>query len=182
MSQSESVTDKLMRFCVAAGLAAWALIACSAPAEFVVRVMYVNDGDTFVVKDNNGKRDNVRIVSIDAPEKGRRGLPGQPYSERSRQHLDSLVGRQDVLLISRGRDDYGRLLARVWIGDVDVGLAQVCAGYAWVFDRYIDELPVAQQRNYQACEMQARQERRGLWRGSRPIPPWQWRYSRRDAN
>lgn len=182
MSPSGFAKSSMVRLYLAAMLATCALVAWSAPDEFVANVVYVTDGDTIVIEDTNGNRNNVRIVSIDAPEKGRRGNPGQPYSERSRQHLYSLVGRKDVRLISRGRDDYGRVLARVWIGDVDVGLAQVCAGYAWVFDKYIYELPVAEQRTYQACEMQARQKRRGLWRGSRPMPPWQWRYSNRDAN
>ncbi|UCH48836.1 MAG: thermonuclease family protein [Betaproteobacteria bacterium] len=171
-----------MRLFLASILAAFTFVAWSAPDGFVASVVYVNDGDTIVIEVDNNNRDNVRIVSIDAPEKGRRGVPGQPYSERSRQHLYSLVGRRDVRLISLGRDDYGRLLARVWIGDVDVGLAQVCAGYAWVFDKYIYQLPVAEQRTYQDCETKARQERRGLWRGTRPMAPWQWRYSRRDAN
>ena len=182
MSPSGFAEAKSARVFLAATLAACALVAWSAPDEFIATVVYVTDGDTIVIEDDNNNRDNVRIVSIDAPEKGRRGAPGQPYSERSRQHLYSLVGRRDVRLISRGRDDYGRVLARVWLGDVDVGLAQVCAGFAWVFDKYIYELPVAEQRTYQACETQARHERRGLWRGSRPIPPWQWRYTRRDAD
>jgi endonuclease YncB( thermonuclease family) len=182
MWPSEFVEGSPVRFCLASMLAVFSLVAWSAPDAFVATVVYVNDGDTFVIEYDNSNRDNVRIVSIDAPEKGRRGTPGQPYSERSRRHLYSLVGRRGVRLIFRGRDDYGRILARVWIGDVDVGLAQVCAGYAWVFDKYIYELPVAEQRTYQACETQARQERRGLWRGSRPMPPWQWRYSNRDTD
>ncbi|NIO42145.1 MAG: nuclease, partial [Burkholderiales bacterium] len=81
-----------------------------------------------------------RIISIDAPEKGRRGEPGQPYSERSRQHLENLVSGKIVRLSLRGRDDYGRILARIWIEDLDVGLAQVCAGHAWVFDAFLHEL------------------------------------------
>jgi endonuclease YncB( thermonuclease family) len=181
MSPSEFAEAKLVRLFLAAMLASCALVAWSAPDEFVAAVVYVIDGDTIVVEDGDGNEAHVRIVSIDAPEKGRRGLPGQPYSDRSRKYLYSLVGRKDVRLISPGRDDYGRILARVWLGDMDVGLAQVCAGYAWVFDKYIHELPIAEQRTYQACETQARQERRGLWRGSRPTPPWQWRYTRRDA-
>ena len=182
MSPRGFATANLVRLFLAGALIAWALVAWSAPDEFVAGVVYVNDGDTVVIEDDKGKRDNVRIVSIDAPEKGRRGVPGQAYSERSRQHLNGLIGRREVRLVSRGRDDYGRLLARAWIGDVDVGLAQVCAGYAWVFDAFVDELPVADQRRYRDCETRARKERRGLWRGSRPIPPWQWRYSNRNTD
>lgn len=182
MSPSVFAERKLVRFFLAAILAACPLLAGAEPDEFIATVVYVIDGDSIVVEDNNRNRQDVRIVSIDAPEKGRRGTPGQPYSERSRQHLYSLVGRRDVRLISPGRDDYGRILARVWIDDTDIGLAQVCAGYAWVFDAFVSELPVTDQQRYRACETKARQARRGLWRGSHPIPPWQWRYSRRDAD
>ena len=182
MSPRGFVKRKWVRLFPAALLAVGILVAWSAPDALVVSVVYVNDGDTFVVEDKSGKRDNVRIVSIDAPEKGRRGMPGQAYSDRSRKHLYGLVGRKEVRLISQGRDDYGRLLARAWIGDTDVGLAQVCAGYAWVFDAFVHELPVADQRTYRDCETKARKERRGLWRGSKPMPPWQWRYLRRGTN
>lgn len=167
-------------------LAAWVALAstvCAAPVphEFTGLVIHVTDGDTIVIEDRQRQRDKVRIVSIDAPEKGRRGIAGQPYSERSRQHLAELINARTVRLVSPGRDDYGRVLARVWVGDTDVGQAQVCAGYAWVFEAFVDELPIADQHTYRACEAKARQARRGLWRRPRPIPPWKWRHLQRDA-
>ena len=146
------------------------------------QVIYVTDGDTVMVRDANRRKHAVRIVSIDAPEKGRRGKPGQRYSEKSRQHLAELVDKRRVNLVTSGRDDYGRVLARVWIGDMDVGLAQVCAGYAWVFEAFVDDLPVAEQQVYRGCEAEARSNRRGLWRDTQPMPPWVWRHTRRDVD
>ena len=182
MSPRGFAQAKLARILLATLLAAFALTAWPGADEFVATVVYVIDGDSIIVEDDNSNRINVRIVSIDAPEKGRRTIAGQPYAERSRQHLSSLVGRRTVRLISPGRDDYGRVLARVWIDETDIGLAQVCAGYAWVFDAFVSELPAKDQTAYRDCETKARLERRGLWRGSRPVPPWQWRYSHRDAD
>jgi endonuclease YncB( thermonuclease family) len=69
----------------------------------------------------------------------------------------------------------------VWIGDTDVGLTQVCDGYAWVDDRFLSEFSDAEQQAYRACEERARKERRGLWRDPRPTPPWEWRRSQRGA-
>ena len=168
---------------VVAALAVLAFSVCAAPVprEFTGVAIYITDGDTIVIEDRQLRREKVRIVSIDAPEKGRRGNPGQPYSERSRQHLVHLIEGKTVRLVSNGRDDYGRVLAQVWVGDTDVGLAQVCAGYAWVFEAFVDELPATTRQSYRACEANARRVHRGLWRRSRPVPPWEWRYSQRDT-
>ena len=163
--------------CVANGLAA-------APLSqfFNAQVTYVTDGDTVAVMDANRKEHAVRIVSIDAPEKGRRGKAGQRYSEKSRRHLAALVAGKPVQLRTRGIDDYGRVLARVWIDDTDIGLAQVCAGYAWVYEAFIDELPEPDRSAYRNCQTHAKANRRGLWRDAQPMPPWVWRHSRRAAD
>ena len=163
---------------VAAALA-WPAFAKEEAQDFHGRVVRVTDGDTIVVEDGARHRNAVRIVAIDAPEKGRNGMAGQPYADRSRQHLVRLVDSQSVRLVSRGRDDYGRVLARVWLKDVDVGLAQVCAGYAWVYEAFAAELSPPEQEAYRTCQATARNESRGLWRDARPKPPWVWRHTRR---
>jgi len=168
---------RVLRGLLAALVVAWASFAAAAPIEFLASVVRVTDGDTIVVEGRDDRRDKVRIVSIDAPEKGRRGLRGQPYSERSRQHLVNMVDGKTLRLVSRGYDDYGRVLARVWVGGTDIGLAQVCAGYAWVFEAFVEQLSPAEQQTYRACQITARTEKRGLWRESQPTPPWVWRHS-----
>ncbi len=170
-----------MRLLLIVALAACPVIAQPAADEVLATVVYVIDGDTIVAETAGQQRKNVRIVAIDAPEKGRRDVRGQPYSERSRQHLELLVTKRDVRLVVHGVDDYGRTLARVWLGDTDIGLAQVCAGYGWLFEAFSYELSPAEQQSYRACQAQARQQRRGLWQGSHPVPPWQWRRAHRDA-
>lgn len=151
------------------------------------RAVRVTDGDTMVVEDSDGRRHKVRIVSIDAPEKGRRGRAGQPYAERSRQHLAQLVEDTTVHLLMHGYDDYGRVLARVRVArrgaeeDVDVGLAQVCAGYAWLYELFANTLEPAEQHAYRSCQAAARNGKRGLWRSTDPVPPWVWRHSRDGA-
>lgn len=44
----------------------------------------------------------------------------------------------------------------------------VSRGYAWNYDQYCGA-------RYQSIENQARSARRGLWAGSNPIEPWNWR-------
>ncbi len=161
---------------------AWHALSAHAMQELHGRAVRVTDGDTIVVEDSNRRRHKVRIVSIDAPEKGRQGRAGQPYAERSRQHLAVLVENKVVRLVTQGYDDYGRVLARVSVAgataedEVDVGLAQVCAGYAWLYEMFADTLSSAEQRDYRACQSTARKEKRGLWFAANPTPPWVWRH------
>jgi len=164
---------------------AWAasgLAAAPLPQSFIGQVVYVTDGDTVVVVDANRHEHRVRIMSIDAPEKGRRGKPGQRYSEKSRRHLLGLVDGRRVNLSTHGRDDYGRVLARISIDGTDIGLAQVCAGYAWVYEAFIDELPDPDRSAYRNCQATAKASRIGLWHDAKPTSPWVWRHMQREAN
>jgi micrococcal nuclease len=154
-------------------------VAAAAGLSTVVKVVWVMDGDTFMVVNEQGERRSVRINAIDAPEKGRKDMPGQPYAERSRQFLARLVEGERVHLLIVKEDDYGRIVARVWFDGQDVGLRQVCAGYAWAYEYYLGELAVKDQRDYRDCQARARREQRGLWRDERAIAPWDWRYRQR---
>ena len=151
--------------------------------DFHAQVVRVTDGDTIVVEDAGGLRHKVRIVSIDAPEKGRRGYTGQAYAERARQNLARLVENRTVFLDVRELDDYGRILAQVWVDGagepdgVDAGLEQVCAGYAWLYEAFASTLSPTDQRAYRACQAAAMGGRLGLWRASNQVPPWVWRHT-----
>ncbi|HQU50638.1 MAG TPA: thermonuclease family protein [Casimicrobiaceae bacterium] len=149
-------------------LALAALVAVAAPpsfADFSGRVVAVADGDTITVRD--GARDvHVRLWGIDAPERG------QPWSKRSRQALAARALRQDAEVAERGKDSYGRTLARVVVGGTDLGDAQLADGLAWVYRRYSNDGAML------ALEEGARSARRGLWSLPEPEPPWQWRARR----
>lgn len=150
-------------------------VDATAVKQFVGRVRSVSDGDTIVVETADRLRHRVRLSGIDAPERGSRDLYGQPYGQRARQNLSQLAYRATVRVEWRTYDGFGRVLGRVWLDDVDVGLQQVCAGYAWVFREFVADLAAQELRTYLDCEQAARAERRGLWRDSRPLAPWEWR-------
>ncbi len=94
------------------------------------RVLRIVDGDTFKIR-YDGEPTSVRIYGIDAPEmKDPAGLP-------SRDHLIELIDDREVRLVfcgPRRRDNFGRLLARVFVagddGDIEVGPAMIAAGAA----------------------------------------------------
>lgn len=150
-------------------LAALVAVAASTSfADFSGRVVAVADGDTITVRD--GERDvQVRLWGIDAPERG------QPWWKRSREALAALASRRDAQLLERGRDSYGRTLARVVVDGVDLGEAQLRGGWAWVFLRYTNDAA------FVALESEARAARRGLWASPDPEPPWRYRERMRTS-
>jgi len=84
------------------------------------------DGDTFKVR-YDGESTSVRIVGINAPE---RRDPAGPVSTAA---LTGLIGGKMVRLEfaePRKRDNFGRLLCKVYAGEVDVGRRMIENGHA----------------------------------------------------
>ena len=139
------------------------------------RVVHVADGDTFTLL-AGGRRHRIRMASIDAPEvtKGS-DRPGQPMAQASRKALAGLVAGKALRLECFERDQYGRDVCNVPLGDGrSANREQVAAGMAWANmegrGRFMrdPQLP--------ALEQQARRQRLGLWRDPRSERPWVWRY------
>lgn len=136
-------------------------------------VRTVHDGDTITIVDHTGAWHRIRLLGIDAPERG------QDYTRTSRDHLVSLIAGKMASVYWRRRDSYGRILGRVFVAGEDVGLAQVHAGMAWYDDRHARELGPQQHQRYAAAQTQAQAARAGLWIYRQPMPPWEWARSRR---
>ena len=68
----------------------------------------------------------------------------------------------------RDIDQYGRLVARVYVDELDLSLALVEQGLAWHFTRYSDDQTLAE------AERTARAAGLGLWREPNPVPPWEF--------
>lgn len=130
--------------------------------NFSGKVIAVMDGDTLLVL-RNGHPVKVRLTGIDAPEKA------QPFGTASQQSLAELVKGKQVQVESRAADDYGRLLATIRIGAVNVNHEQVRRGMAWEYSRFHSN------KELMALQREAQQARRGLWAGVESIEPSQWR-------
>jgi endonuclease YncB( thermonuclease family) len=146
------------------GLCALLVLCVSAHAtEITGQVVAVSEGDTLVFQDRNQRDYKVRLAGIDAPE------ILQAFGRKSRFSLKDMVFLKPARLvgIAPAPDDAGVTLARVFVGDTDVGLAQVARGMAWA--RGADGQP------YETAEQSARAQRKGLWRDDAPTPPWLWR-------
>jgi endonuclease YncB( thermonuclease family) len=96
-----------------------------------IGLVSVSDGDTIVVQGPGfiTAIDRIRLLGIDAPERGEQGWG------HSREYLGQLVRGQQLRLegthgaeLTRGRCN--RILAWLWAGDVLVNWSMVLAGWA----------------------------------------------------
>lgn len=138
------------------------------------RVVGVLDGDTVTVLDTSRMQHRVRLAGIDAPEKN------QGFGEVSKQNLARVVFGRFVMVEYDKRDRYDRIVGKVLVDGRDACLRQIQDGLAWHFKRYEKEQSAADRITYAAAEEQARIARRGLWREPQPVPPWEFRKSRKS--
>lgn len=141
---------------------------CQARAEttFNARVVGVVDGDTLDVLTPDKRMVRIRLAEIDAPEHD------QPWGARSKQLLSDLVFGRSVRLRVTTHDRYGRQVARIYAGDLDVNAEMVRRGGAWAYRQYLTDDRLI------GLETQARAARLGLWSLSpnQTLPPWEWRH------
>ena len=132
-------------------------------------VTEVLDGDTVRVRLLNGTSQRVRLIGIDAAERG------ACFAAQATARARKLVLSKPVVL--RGdatqdtRDRYGRLLAYVWIpGGRDLGYRLVAGGFAKV---YVYREAFQRLAAYRNAESKARSARAGTWKacGSTTITP-----------
>ncbi len=102
--------------------------AAGRPAAFDAVVARVVDGDTVWVRraDTLGAAPiKVRLHGLDAPERC------QAAGIESRHALAGRLADGRVRVHPLGRDEHGRVLARLTHGDADVGAWLVTQGWAW---------------------------------------------------
>ena len=129
---------------------------------FTGKCVGVTDGDTISVM-RDGKAEKVRLEGIDCPEKG------QDFGTRAKQFTSGLVFGKVVRVHEVTRDQWGRIVGRVYAGEEDVSLELVKAGMAWHFKKYSSELLLDE------AEDAARAAGVGLWSVHQPMPPWEYR-------
>jgi endonuclease YncB( thermonuclease family) len=122
------------------------------------------DGDTFRAK-VQGAVMKFRLQAVDAPEKD------QPYGDRSTAELAKLIRGRDLVFVFDDVDHHGRIVARVWVGNVDVNKELIRKGAAWFDSEY------ARDNELHNEEEEARKDKRGLWAlpKEKRVEPWVWR-------
>ena len=143
-----------------------------------LRVVRVTDGDTIKVA-INGMEIIVRLVGIDAPERGKKkNAPGQPYSRKATKYLASLVLNKTITIKEYGTDRYKRILGVVFVNGTNANLEMVKAGLAEVYrGRQPRWLNI---KIYQEAEAGAERAKLNMWSlDDKYISPKEWRKMRR---
>jgi micrococcal nuclease len=133
--------------------------------ELLGKVVSVYDGDTITVLNSRKEQVKVRFYGIDAPELR------QAYGAVAKRALSDLVFQKEVSAeILVPRDKYGRIAAKIFVGDKCVNEEMVRLGLAWWYvDTAKREVGIEQLHN------QAKAAKKGLWQDGKPIPPWEYR-------
>lgn len=124
----------------------------------------VTDGDTIKVLCGRTEM-KVRLAQIDAPERG------QAFGAKAKEALSDLVFGREVRLDLGPKDRYGRDIATVWRGRLDINREMVRLGFAWAYRKYLEDPSLLDD------EATAKAASRGLWRDGDPIAPWDYRRS-----
>ncbi|MBZ0069857.1 MAG: thermonuclease family protein [Thiobacillus sp.] len=149
-------------------LLAW-LTATSAWSTTMSGVVFVViDGDTVLFKPDHVPAASraflkIRLADIDAPEKE------QPHGEASTHMLTDLVLNKHVEVDIVATDIYGRSIARIQMGALQVNAEMVRRGAAWASTRARSDTDLVD------AQMEARRAHLGLWQTADPTPPWEWR-------
>lgn len=163
------MSTKLLSALVLASALTW-----SHAATITGLVVGVTDGDTVTVLDALKTEHKIRLSGIDAPEKK------QAFGARSKQSLSDLVFEKQVTVETDKKDRYGRDVGKILLSTgQDVNLEQVTRGFAWHYKAYEREQSANDRKLYDFAEQGARAGRRGLWADAEPVPPWEYRHSKR---
>jgi len=123
----------------------------------------VVDGDTIEVEvEVGGETEDVRYIGIDTPESVDPDEPVECFGKAASRANARLVEGETVRLVfdAERRDDYGRLLAYVYVGETFVNAELVERGYARTLEI---EPNTAKAEPLSDLETEAGRAGRGLW-------------------
>ena len=127
-------------------------------------VTWVADADTLRVRLRSGKVEDVRLIGIDAPERG------ACFAAKATAIARSLARGKRVTLTGDAtqdtRDRYGRLLGHVWLpGGQDLGYQLLVSGAA---KTYVHRRPFERLAAYRSAEARGRRVAPSVWTCGHP--------------
>lgn len=136
------------------------------------RVIAVSDGDTITCSRLNLRRSEtkLRFAYVDAPESS------QSYGAESQRLVKKMIYRKLVRIKITDFDRYGRCVGVIYRFRRNMNEEMVKRGAAWVYEEYIKD--PKQRKHMLALQETAKKNKKGLWRGTRPIRPSIYRKQR----
>ncbi|MBM4763406.1 thermonuclease family protein [Bacillus sp. B15-48] len=138
------------------------VVGCSQENRLSATVISVTDGDTIRVKLVNGEEERVRLTLVDTPETKHPRLGEQPFGQEASDFTtEQLTGKEVLLELDvQERDQYGRLLAYVWVDDTLYNEVLIEKGYARIAvfppnTKYVDQ--------FEKVQKKAQEDGVGIW-------------------
>jgi endonuclease YncB( thermonuclease family) len=144
--------------------------AISATKGYIGKVVDVTDGDTITVRTENQGEKTIRLSGIDCPE------TFQLHGNEAKRFTASKLQDRRVRVLPLTVDEYGRIVAVVFVNGENINEQLVAHGHGWVYRKYCQ---AAYCRDWLKLETTARDARVGLWADQNPRPPWEWREAER---
>lgn len=131
--------------------------APSDPAAEVATVIVIKDGDTVDIRREDGSRETIRLIGVNAPE---RGECWGPEATRVLGALIPLGSEVGMTTDVSDRDQFDRLLRYLWVGSMSVNEELVRRG-AVIARRYPPDTALSPR--FEAAQTRARDDQAGLW-------------------
>ncbi|MGG3625179.1 thermonuclease family protein [Bacillus gobiensis] len=138
-------------------------------ATYNATIDRVVDGDTVYLNETINGTYKVRMLSIDTPETNYQGEAQEPWGTEAKNYLNQLLPSGTQVTIetdAEETDAYGRLLAHVHKGSLDVNEEMVRQGHAATYYIWPNMLHFEE---YQQAYLEAKQNGRGIWDPSNPM-------------
>lgn len=145
-------------------------LAMTGPAHaWEGHVVKVEDGNTILVSRSENKSDDttiLRFYGTDAP------TLRQPFGPQALAYLKQMMPDGTRVSVDPvGTDEKGLVMALVQVGGNSVNYQLIREGLAWVNRRTCKAMFC---RRWNIQEIQARENKRGIWSVEMSTPPWQW--------
>lgn len=132
-------------------------------ATTTAQVTHVVDGDTIDII-FNCKKERVRLIGINTPETVDPRRPVQCFGKEASDKTKSLLSGATVRIetdpTQNERDKYGRLLAYIFLDDVNINKKLIEDGYAY---EYTYGKAYKYKKEFKAVQTDAKEQKRGLW-------------------
>ena len=137
------------------------------------RVSGISDGDTLTCYRLNLRRSEtkLRFAYVDAPESS------QAYGAESHRLIKKMVYKRLVRVQITDIDRYGRCVGVIYRYRKNMNEEMVKRGAAWVYEEYVKD--PKQKKYLLSLQATAKKNKKGLWRGTRPIRPSEYRKSKK---
>lgn len=130
----------------------------------------VLDGDT-IIFERWGKEERVRLLYIDTPEEGQGEV-----ANLSTSYLKEKIEGKRIRLTERSKDMYGRTLAVIYFGKLNINFEIIQKGLAFPY-RFQKFKNARQKRLIISAYEKAKLNKQGIFKNSKILEPYLYRRS-----